>query len=114
MRGEDPQHLLSGFWQKLLSVAGVSDRLLLLSIRQSDVSQSRIRHVADIDPLDLDDTLPFILGPNSAASSVIDRSKHLSNAAEVTARVHAEEEIDRATAVVLLEGLVKALVTGFR
>lgn len=41
-------------------------------LRQANVPQDRIRHISDKDPLDLDDTLPLILGPNGAAPGIID------------------------------------------
>lgn len=78
--------------------------------READVAQARERDVLDVDPLDLEHTLPLVGRPHVRGHGVVDRREHLRHARKVAAAVDGEEEVDRALVGALAEGAVEALV----
>ena len=98
---------------------------------QSDVPQGCVGNITDEDPFDSENALPFIRGPYSAASRIVDRGQHLGHATEMAATtirksgygqlsvymtslpcVYTKEQINRPSSCCFLVRLVQSLVAG--
>lgn len=110
----DFHHLNTVTVGHLLRVTRVRHRLVLI-VLQADVSQLRVRHVLDVDPLDAKRSLPLVLRPDARIGIVVDRRDHLSDAAEVARAVNGEEKVNDAVLLLAFaECLIQALVAVLR
>lgn len=110
----DFHHLNSVSVGNFLRVTRVRHRLVLI-VLQADVTQLRVGHVLDVDPLHAERALPFVLRPDARVGIVVDGRDHLRNAAEMAAAVDREEEVnDAGVLFAFAECLIQALVAVLR
>ncbi len=111
--GNDLQHLLGLLQRHLLRVTGVGHGLVVI-VLQADVPELAVGHVFNKQPVHVEFALPLVLRPNAGAGAVVYGRAHLRHAAEVSAAVDAEQQIDRTLAADGAKGRIQPLVTVFR
>lgn len=78
------------------------------------MSKLRVGNILDINPLDIELSLPLVLGPQLRPGLKVNTRDHLSTSAKLPGTVHREEKIDRtaATSITSVKSLVKARISG--
>ena len=78
------------------------------------MTKGGVGDIPDKDPSDLENALPFVRSPDSTAPSVVDRCQHLSHTTEMSTGINTEEKVYRSFTRILLERLIKSLVSWIR
>lgn len=109
-----PQHLQAPGVRHLLGVSRIGHGLVLV-VLQADVTQLDVGHVLDVDPAHFELPFPLVLRPHAGVGIVVHGAHHLGHAAEVSAPVDGEEQINDALFLfAFAESRVEAFVTVFR
>merc|ERR1712142_1301124 len=110
------QNLFRFLWMYLLCIPRIGNWLILI-VLQTNMTQSIVGNVLYINPPHIKPTLPFILYPNPSLYIKIDFGFHLSDTAEMSAAINAEQQIHWSLNSLLLlffVSLVQSSITMFR